>query len=397
MNNTHSSAPAPTSSAKSRRHGRGSRYQQSSDPAALHEPYSNQIPRRGARAPSSAASARSIATVPTRVEAETEAEADEDEPASPREPAADTEDIQNEDEATRRDILAQCLPDLLRASEELVKHLHSPDRGNSLFRALLKLKRKAFLDLREIYEERREAGEDEGQGLAPFIDWTKVDDLNMRKTIAVPAATVLTKANLATVLDIIEKARSGSETDFQTILSKLNTVFPKLLSSYDQPRNTAEVALDIRTHFAIGSLAREKEAKKSYAIIASIFCGDTAEKILPKVMANGPFRPLVDHRSPAEREMCSKRVSEIAKLARKKQLSEAYQLTDLLESLKAWAEEAYASVTARYHEENSASQSIVLLEPDEFHDAEEQIANDAARSLAESRSIDLAPDDGAPR
>jgi hypothetical protein len=287
--------------------------------------------------------------------------------------AAGSDDV--EDDETRMEIMTESLPDLLHASEDLIKLLQKDNHESPVFRRMLHLRRNAFHAVREMFEDRREQ--------APFIDWSAMGDLDRRANLVVPSATIVAQANLATALNSIERVQHGDNVDVSVLLEKLDEAFPRLFTTAEYPPGTSSLALDIRTILAVERLADEQSSKKAYAMIASVFCEDVPRDNLPGLFSNGPFKPLVDHgRSVSDVEVCSTRITDIIQLVKKpKQLRARFALDGLLTRLKEWVRVAHARLSTRAHEytegrvaSRQESQQQQQQQQDIFHDAEERLS-----------------------
>ena len=344
-------APASSPDARKKKQGRQAHVELGEpEPETL---IPSHIPRRGARAPSHAASVKSINSVPTRAGDASEEEDEDEEDQEVEE--EDAENAQNEhaeygDDETRLEIMAQTLPDLLTASEDLVLRLQKANHDNPVFRGLLKVKQNAFQSLMTVFEDPEE--------LSPFIDWTELDGLNRRVKLGMPAGTILAVANLASALNGIDLVQFGKDNDiFLYYLGHLDAAFPKLLTTADFPSGTAELALDIRTALVIETLRTQNKEADPYDVVASIFCVEHAPNAsFQELFSQGPFNPLVDG-GHIEFELCAERLREIVSIIKRpkhpfnpSKLRSTFPLNDLMAKLKYWVQTTYMKLAGPPHE-----------------------------------------------
>ncbi|PNY25162.1 Uncharacterized protein TCAP_04902 [Tolypocladium capitatum] len=332
------------------------------------------IPHRGAKV----TKAFSVASLPTRTGKESE---DEDEegsrPQASHASASQDGNGSEADEDDMRQIMIAELPDLERAADELMTRLLNGDYGDKAFRAISKVKRKAF-----IYH-RKSCLQPDAPSPSPFVDWAWLKDPERPTEMENKAANVFARANLVSALDCIRNARAGGDVDMMELLEALDSAIPTLFTSPGRNRPPPKMVVNVRACYAIKLLAMTNSKETLHQTIASVFCEatDNADFV------NGPFRSLGDPREAEDNNLCSTIADELFLMGRRSsgvdQLRKRFPLDELLEELEKWIQNEYTSLQGSSRPSRPGP---------EHHHAEEDFEESASASNHESPPIVRARD-----
>ncbi|POR37568.1 Uncharacterized protein TPAR_02209 [Tolypocladium paradoxum] len=322
------------------------------------------IPRRGAKV----TRAVSVASIPTRTGNENGdgSEADEDE---------------------MRQVIIAGLPDLARAADELMTRLSNGDNGDKTSRAILNVKRSAFIHHRESCLQ--------PGARSPFVGWAGLEDGGRPTDIEKAAANVFARANLVSALDYIQNARARGGVEMLNLLEALNSAIPTLFTPPGRCRPPPELAVKLRACYAIESLAISnsntslpKSNTSRPQIIASVFCESTDNADFASIIVNGPFRSLGDPQEEEDSDLCSATAYALFVGGRKESglghLRARFPLDKLLEELEAWIWDEYPNL----QKSGKTSQQG----PEVYHDAEKDFEESTSASDSESQAIVRAGD-----
>ncbi|CAM1502116.1 Fc.00g041000.m01.CDS01 [Cosmosporella sp. VM-42] len=320
--------------------------------------------RRGARPDGRGLSIASIATVPQRPEGYSDSDEDDrisEEPQEEEHPAENQsgrelvqgeggdvefeleENEGGEDLAARYQVMKLSLPDLAKASDDLVTLLEEPRYDPQVFAGLHQLKLKTLEGFREIYEEPH---------TTPFVDWVQLINIYQSAEGAAPAAAIIARANIATVLDEIHEAQTEQEIDPSPLLQQLADFFPSFFINQWDSNQDPELTLDIRTVYLWYVLVREQPEVDPYEIIADIFCEPVdGKQSYSHRFSHGPFKKLWDgEQADGDADLlCSERIKDIITAIKNekethgvRQLATQFPLEDMLAKLRNWLLTMYA-------------------------------------------------------
>lgn len=322
------------------------------------------IARRGAKV-SKAVSVASIPTMPGHEsEYEDEAEEEDDEersrPQSSLSVAPQHGDGSEADEDDMGENMIAGLPDLERAADELMARLSNGYYGDKKFRAILNVKKRAFIHHQKNYLQ--------PDAPSPFVDWAWLKDLERPTETEKSAANVFARANLVSALSYIQDTRARGGDGMLELLEALDSAIPTLLT----PR--PKMAVNVRACYAIELLALSSSKTNLSQIIASVFCRPTGSEDFVDMIKNGPFRSLGDLQDKDESDLCSTTAHALYMGGRTKSgmdpLREMFPLDELLEELEEWIRDEYPK-----------------LQESDYHDVEEDFEESTSASIPESQPI----------
>jgi hypothetical protein len=270
----------------------------------------------------------------------------------------------------RQQIMALSLPDLLKASQDLMELLKSERSNNPVLLGRVKIRRIAFAGVREIYEDHD-----------PLF--LHVDDTAKQISSAgtsLETSLVLEHANLTTALDLAERIRAEEDSsvlEFFETLDHFQLFFPHGASNI---QGSESLHLTLRTNFLIEALARASKANV-YNVVGTIFCESAKDREWTSLLEDGPYRSLADLSESDSHHLCKTRVEEIVSIIERnkkdfgvRQLRARFPLVDLLDDFRRWVLTAYATLEAQFHEGTKSTvqqieQGPLLGDEEEFADS----------------------------
>ena len=276
----------------------------------------------------------------------------------------------------REQIMALSLPDLLKASQDLIELLKSQRSNNPVLLGRVKIRRNAFVGVREIYEDQD-----------PLFLEVNETAKQIPSTGTFPETSlVLEHANLTTALDLAERIRTGEDKsvlEFFETLDNFPLFFPHGAGNI---QGSESLHLTIRTNFVIESLAHMSIKANAYNVVATIFCEKVEDRERASLLEDGPYRSLADLPESDVHHLCKNRVEEIVSIINGnkrdfgvQQLRARFPLVDLLDDFRRWVLTAYATLEARFHEGTKPPVQQVEQEP-LLGDDEEEIADSVTGS-----------------
>ena len=335
--------------------------------------------RRGAPAPAE----RGTSEPPTPAKALNEDAGDDEDEEAGEENGPDASQDDDEIAALRHEVMRTSLPELASEAERLLNQLQSPQRGTTLYRELLNIRRKTFFITREPYEE--------PVGF-PFIDGDQFDDFGQRTD---RGASILGCTNLASALEIVETLQSETQEDILDRLEEVDDFFHRLFAPFGTHAPGVTLSLDIRTLRFIETLAKANSNVDYRAVITSIFCEPVemgGQIDYPAVLAHGPHRALGHQEDDDVGRSLNGRIKhivnivKIAKNPKRKdamdQLRKSFSREKILGELRDW-------ILTTFNSQPSLTAKRV---EDEFHDAAEQITREDTEPAADTQPIVRATD-----
>lgn len=351
------------------------------------------VPRRGAR-PGPAPSVASIATDPAQPDDSDEVEEAEEENGIEEENAesgidenaeeedADEREESDEDESLENQLRVYSLADLASSADDLVKRLQNMDGKSRLHQQLLTMKRDSFAKVREIFES--------ADSTSFFLDYAWAERLPQSTDLELGASIAIGIANAAILLDAVQLI-STEAPDLLPFVEQMDDFLPFVFYLNSVQPQDVELSLLVRTHLFIEQLAAKKTKINMRSLIKETFCAGEAQGDDATIFAHGPFKDLAGQNDIQVVDLCAERVQQLYELVRNEKkhaavdrLRNTFPLADLLSSLKAWATDVYQAKSGRLPEASEAWRAL-KNEPDEFHDAEEEILD--ADSDEESQPV----------
>lgn len=357
---------------------------------------SGQIPHRGARLSRRAESIASMATSRPKADDdtdfgdETQLFSDQLQVTRSLERGMDHTDdgADSDDEYIQHQVRDISLPDLDKASDDVMHLLKEPTFDSGLYKAMLKVRYDALEGIRKLYQDPEEGS---------FINWIQLVEMYEAPDKAASAAAIMVRANITTALGHLRKAQFGNQEDLFTLLDKLNALFPHLFTTSDSAPENSTLVLDIRTWLFIELVvAQEGRPVDSLEVIAHVFCLPDESDYFHR-FSHGPFRSLWGESNGEHDLLCADRITEILSAGKKDKkthgidkLREAFPLAELLEDLDIWFTAMYDSL-----EELSSSQRGLLPEAPSATNGEHSAVGggedveieDSQTDIGESQSI----------
>lgn len=273
-----------------------------------------------------------------------DSDGDDAESLGSRDSAAQELDSNAEEvEEGMQQFLTEILPDLERATTELMKHLRNQDPENEVHRRVLGVKSAVFMGLRDKYQAAKTR--------SILIDWTKPGALRNLVGADPSAIRVFAQANQVATLHYIQLVQTQSNLDRQAFLQTLNTSFPALFRTPDLVNPCPDIIVKIRACYLIEILAGLKSKAQALDAIARIFCETSDNVDYGTLCKNGPYKRLGGEDQETDHEKCSTVVDTIlACLATPKKklwletLRQKFRLEELLRDVERWMERMYDEV-----------------------------------------------------
>lgn len=302
-------------------------------------------PRRGAPAASAAGVAKFVETGGhAGQEDQDDGDDDQDDDQDDSDESDAVREVRGDEEETQR-LMTRLLPDLVRATRELMERLSSQASESRDPPGFLETKRAVFMIHRECYLEHGTA--------SIFIDWNKPGPLHNLAQADASVIGHLARTNVTALLDYIRRIETAKGNFVKrAFLSALDSSFPHLFQSPSCAQPCPDLLLKIRTCYLIETLPRLRTKAQAQEAIAHVFCETAQNNDYGSLCENGPYRTLGRGDGQGD-ERCKHLIASILTSigqARKKlgleSLRQSYQLEVLLGELSRWCLEMYEALLA---------------------------------------------------